>query len=320
MTSRISVLPNVELRLLRYVIAVAEELHFTRASERLHLATPSLSRQIRQLENVLGYALFERTTRAIALTPAGVAFVSEARRALAYTQRAIDAGAAAANDGGTNVVRVGYTPLIDTCQLQSIRELFIKAGNDATLVFQIAYSSAQVEQISSGYLDFGFVVLPIVSSVLRTAPLFRDRLVAAVPEGSALAAYQVLNAEHIAEEPVVWFGRLINSNLYQRFIESCRYAGFTPRVVREVSTVLEMLETVAAGAGVGFVKDTVPSRFRPEGIVFRELAAPGLSLEIGVVYRDEDCSEGLIALLQVLKHLSTSHHGDGPSAVKPGPG
>jgi DNA-binding transcriptional LysR family regulator len=97
----LSALPSLELRLFRYVIAVAEELNFTRAAARLHLAAPSLSRQIRQLEDALGYTLFEPTTRATTLTPAGAAFVTEAKRALACAQRAVEAGVAASGSPET---------------------------------------------------------------------------------------------------------------------------------------------------------------------------------------------------------------------------
>lgn len=316
MTSLASLLPSLELRLLRYVIAVAEELHFTRASMRLHIATPSLSRQVRQLEQLLGYALFERKTREVTLTPAGVAFVAEARRALMYTQRAIEAGAAA-SVGDTGVIRIGYTPLLDTALLPQIRDSFAHAMHDATLLFQSTYSTAQMDQILSGRLRAGLVVLPIAASDLRTDSVFRDRLVAAVPERSNMATRPVLCPEDIAEQPIIWFGSLTNANLYRYFVESCQQAGFTPNITQEVSTVMEMLDLVSAGAGIGFAKESVQARLHLEGTIFRELAAPKLSIEIGVAYRDEAPSQSLAAFLQVLAQLSTRDHGNEASTVEP---
>jgi DNA-binding transcriptional LysR family regulator len=316
MTPFTSVLQNIELRLFRYAIAVAEELHFTRASSRLHLATPSLSRQIRQLEETLGYQLFERTTRAIALTPAGVAFVAEARRVLAYAQRAVDAGAiAAANDDTTDVVRVGYTPLMDGCQVRHIRELLSQADRSATIVFQSSFSLTQVDQILSGYLDAGFVVLPIAPGTLRTALVFRDRLVAAVPDKSKLAAHAVLSASQFSGQPVVWFGRLANPHLYQHLVESCRQAGFTPSIIHEVSTITEMLEVVARGDAVGFVKGSVQSQFRPQGVTFREVVRPELTLDIGFAYDDKHHGEKIGTFVDLLQQLRADGSACGPSAI-----
>lgn len=297
------ILPSLDLRLLRYAVAVAQELHFTRASEHLHLATPSLSRQIRQLEQVLGYPLFERKTRTVALTPAGVAFVAEARRALMHAQRAIEAGLAA-SVGETNVIRVGYTPLLCAAFLQRIREAFAQSTSDTPVLFQSTYSTSQIDQILCGRLDVGLVVLPVAEGELRVERIFRCRLVAAIPESSDLAKKAVMGPEEMAGQPLIWFGERTNPQLYRHLLECCQQAGFMPNIAHEVTTVMEILDLVAAGMGIGFVKDSVPSHIRPEGIVFREIAAPEFAVDIGVAYVDEDCSEGLLAFLDVLKQLT----------------
>lgn len=318
MTERIddwaTILPHLELRLLRYAIAVAEELHFTRASERLRVATPSLSRQIRQLEQLLGYALFERKTRAVALTPAGAAFVTEARRALMHTQRAAEAGAAASM-GKTDIIRVGYTPLLGSAILLQIREAFAQSTKGMPALFQSTYSTAQIDQVLHGYMDTGLVVLPLAANGLRTDRVFRFRLIAAIPESSALAKQVVVGPEEMTRQPIIWFGKLVNPQLYTDFVVRCQHAGFTPNVAHEVSTVMEMLDSVAAGVGIGFVKDTIPSLFSPQGIVFRDLAAPEFVLEIGVTYRDEECSDSLLVFLQILKQLSDNRRDNGLSAL-----
>jgi DNA-binding transcriptional LysR family regulator len=297
------ILLSLELRLLRYTVAVAQELHFTRASERLHVATPALSRQIRQLEQTLGYALFERRTRTVALTPAGAAFVAEARRALMHAQRAIEAGHAA-SVGETNVIRVGYTPLLCAGVLPRIREAFAQSASDIPVLFQSAYSISQIDQILCGRLDVGLVVLPVAVGELRVERMFRSRLVAAVPENSALAKRAAVEPEEMAGQPIIWFGKLVNPQLYEHFVGCCQQAGFTPNVAYEVTTVTEMLDLVAAGAGIGFVQDHVPSHLRLEGIVFRELAAPKFALDIGAAYVDEDCSESVLVFLDVVRQLA----------------
>jgi DNA-binding transcriptional LysR family regulator len=309
-------LPGLELRLLRYVIAVAEELHFTKASMRVHLATPSLSRQIRQLEQTLGYALFERGTRAVALTQAGSAFVAEARQALLYARRAVEAGATA-NAGGTSVIRIGYTPLLCAALLAQIRQACARISDGTHLVFQSTYSTTQIDYILRGRLDVGLVVLPIAPGELRFDRVFQSSLVAAIPKDWDLAKREVIGPEEMAGQPIIWFGRHINPQLYQYLLERCQHAGFIPNIAHEVTTVMEMLDSVAAGVGISFVKDTIPSLFRPQGIVFREIAAPGLALDIGVAYRDGNNRENLITFFQALKQLSASYRHDELSAVIP---
>lgn len=315
----VSPVPGLDLRLLRYVIAVAEELHFTKASMRLHLATPSLSRQIHQLEQAIGYALFERQTRTVALTPAGFAFVTEARRALLYARRAVEAGAVA-NSGRRHALRVGYTPLLCAVVLTQIDRTFMQTMDGVPLHFQSMYSVAQIDQILGGRLDVGLVALPVATNDVHTDRLFRSRLVAAIPEDSELAASVAVGPKELAGQPIIWFERFINPPLYQYFVDCCQQAGFAPNIVYEVSTAMEILDSVAAGMGISFVKDTVPSRFRPQGVAFRELAVPELALDIGVAYRVEDRTENLLTLLQVLKQLSDRYRNCGSSAVDPGSG
>ena len=307
-------LPGVELRLLRYVIAVAEELHFTKASMRLHLATPSLSRQIRQLEQVLGYTLFERKPRAVTLTPAGLAFVAEARHALFYARRAVEAGATI-HAGESSVIRVGYTPLLCATLLAQIRHACAQFSAQLHLLFQSRYSITQIEQVLWGRLDAGLVVLPVAPTELHIDQLFQSRLVAAVPEDSPLAKNAVIGPAEIVEQPLVWFGKHVNPQLYQDFLQRCREAGFTPNIVHEATTVMEILDSVAAGIGISFVEDTVASRFCPRGIVFREIAVPSFVLHIGIAYRDGNCSASLLTFLRVLKELSGSYHNEERSAI-----
>lgn len=309
-------LPGLELRLLRYVIAVAEELHFTKASRRVHLATPSLSRQIRQLEQTLGYALFERGTRAVALTPAGSAFVAEARQALLYARRAVEAGATA-NVGETRVIRVGYTPLLCASILARIRQACARVSDGTHLLFQSTYSSTQIDYILCGRLDVGLVVLPIAPTELRFDRVFQSSLVAAIPKDSDLAKSVVIGPEEMAGQPIIWFGRHINPQLYQYFLERCQHAGFTPNIAHEVTTVMEMLDLVATGMGISFVKDTIPSLFRPQGIVFRAIAVPGIALDIGVAYRDGNNRENLLTFFQALEQVSAIYRHDELSAITP---
>src|ERR1700689_433256 len=133
----------VELRLLRYVIAVAEELHFGRAAKRLHLSPPALSKQIKDLERDLGYALFERRTREVLLTPAGSAFVVEARQVLVRLERAVECGYAASR-GDTGVLSIGYSPWFRPSLLLGLQAKFAERVPGTRLALYSAYSTTQI--------------------------------------------------------------------------------------------------------------------------------------------------------------------------------
>lgn len=294
---------SVELRHLRYAIAVAEDLHFTRASEKLHLATPSLSKQIRQLEQVVGYALFERRTREVRLTPAGAVFVAEARQALAHVERAVACGAAASR-GDSGVLSVGYTPLLDGARLILIRDRYAKANSGVPLQFHSSYTVPQIDHILNGYLRAGLVVLPLESEELRIASIFRDRLIAAVPADSALATQASIHPHQLASERLIWFGKATNPYLDDHLRKWCRRAAFIPNFAYEITTAEEVLDLVASGFGVSFVKASLQNCLHRQGVVFRELTPPDLFLDIGVAYRHHDPSRALQILLRVLSELS----------------
>ena len=152
--------PGVELRLYRYVAAIAEELNFTRASAKLHVAQPALSRQIKQLEDYLGTLLFERDRRGVRLTPAGEAFNAEARLTLFHAQRAVD-GARAAKGQQKGPWKLGYTPLLDRRILAKVRQHLSVAHPTANIQLASSYTSEQADALMRGKLQAGLVILPI---------------------------------------------------------------------------------------------------------------------------------------------------------------
>src|SRR6202167_3776190 len=168
----------VELRLLRCVIAVAEELHFGRAAKRLNLSAPALSKQIKDLERDLGYALFERRTREVLLTPAGTAFVAEARQALVRVERAVECGYAASR-GDTGVLSIGYSPWFRPSILVALQKAFAERVPGTRLDLHSAYSTTQIELLLKGMLQAGIVELPADAPGLETHSVWHDELLAA---------------------------------------------------------------------------------------------------------------------------------------------
>src|SRR5580704_17982069 len=164
--------PGVELRLYRYVAAIAEELNFTRASAKLHVAQPALSRQIRQLEDYLGTRLFDRDHRGVRLTPAGEAFTAEARLTLFHAQRAVE-GARAAKGQHKGPWRLGYSPLLDRRILGKVRQHFSTAHPSADIQLASSYTSEQADALMRGKLQAGLVILPVREEGLACEPLYR---------------------------------------------------------------------------------------------------------------------------------------------------
>lgn len=245
----------VEIRLIRYVIAVAEELHFGRAASHLHLSPPSLSKQIKNLEVYLGYALFERKTRDVILTPAGKAFVAEARHALLHVEQAVEYGYAA-SQGDTGAFRVGYSPWFRPSLLLALQEKFCIRFPNRPFELLSSYSTSQVSMLLRGYLQASIVELPFHGQGLLTRCVWRDRLVAAVPSKHHLADCGILRRDDFLVEPVIWLAQTLHPALYQHFLDSLRTSGQTPRVGHEVNSIPEMLDLVAARSR-NWVRETI---------------------------------------------------------------
>lgn len=294
----------VELRLLRYVIAVAEELHFGRAAKRLHLSPPALSKQIKDLEHVLGYLLFERKTREVILTPAGAAFVAEARLALVHVERAMECGYAASR-GDTGVLSLGYSPWFRPSLLMGLQATFAERVPKTRLALHSVYSTTQIELLLKGTLDAGIIELPPDGETLETHCIWHDELVVALPEKHPLASRTQIDRQDLANEPIIWMAEALHPPLHRYFLESWQRLGYSPTIAHEVSTVAELFDLIEAGAGIGFVKRSIVERVREPGVVFRELSGPRLFIDTGIAYRPENRSEALRVLIELLREQKT---------------
>jgi len=291
---------HVEIRLLRYVIAVAEELHFARASGRLNLSPPSLSRQIKELEQVLGYLLFERRTRDVVLTPAGAAFVAEARTALLHVVRAIECGYTASR-GNNSALEVGYSPWLRPSLLLALQSSFGEKVPGARLLLRSAYPMHQVDLLLKGAIQAGVVEFPIQAAGLQTHRVWHDELLAALPANHPELNLAQVNGSDVAKRPVIWMAKSLHPSLYEYLVESFGRLGYSLQIVHEVSTFSEMLDLVAAGAGIGFVKKALASNAHEPGVAFRELGVPKLGIDTGVAYRGDNKSEALRVFIQLLR-------------------
>lgn len=278
----------MELRHLRYFVAVAEELHFSRAAARLSMAQPPLSQQIQQLEAELGVRLFVRAPRRVALTHAGSVFLEAARDILERTERAAEA-ARRADRGETGTLRVGFagSAAFDVMPLavRTYRERY----PGVEVLLREMNTLEQVEALLGEHLDVGILWMPVSGPGLRTAVVRREPFIVALPEGHPLAAREQIAPAALAGEPFILLPRHWQSGFYDAVIAYCHAQGFSPRVVQEATEIHTIVGLVTAGLGVSLVPASVRD-LRGNGVAFRPLEGDPPLAEMAVVWRRDDPS------------------------------
>jgi DNA-binding transcriptional LysR family regulator len=274
----------MELRHLRYFVAVAEHLSFGRAAARLHVSQPPLSRQIRALEGELGATLFSRTRRSVRLTAAGVALLPEARRLLRDAD-ALQAGARRLAAGEVGTLALGFISVAAYNLLPELAPEFRRRHPGIRLALREATSDVQLAALQQGELDVGLVLPPADAPGLDYAPLLEDTLVAALPAGRGGRGPIALGA--LRDEPFILFPRPVGVSLYDAIVGACRRAGFAPRVEQEAIQMQTIVSLVAAGMGVALVPGALVN-LRRTGVVYRPLAGTRPRIELGVAWRGAD--------------------------------
>jgi DNA-binding transcriptional LysR family regulator len=258
----------MELRQLRYFVAVAEELHFGRAAARVHIAQPPLSQQIKGLEAELGVLLLQRTRRSVALTPAGAAFLEQARDILARAGQAAET-ARRVQAGEEGRLAVGFVnPAMDAFLARTVAAFRTRRPGVALTLVEAA-TVEQVEEVRAGRLDLGFIRLygePPAGLAVRLA--CREPYVLALPRGHRLARRDRVALFALQGEPVILTPARYGAALRAAMLTALARAGATPAPAQEARTKQTALSLVAAGAGLALVPES--SRvWRREGVVFR---------------------------------------------------
>jgi DNA-binding transcriptional LysR family regulator len=272
----------MELRHLRYFVAVAEELHFRRAAERLHIAQPAVSEQVRKLEDELGVRLFDRTQRSVALTDAGVALLPEAHRVLRHAEAA-QLAARSASDLPASALRIGYVPTaLSAGVLRTLRRLAAGTPNLRTTM-EPGCGLELVGAVRAGELDAAVVSLPVPTAGLRVTPIGEQRAVAVFPVGHEHAVKPHIALERIAPERIVVLPRDADRPFYDAVLATCCAAGISPTLVEMPDGQVDrMLLAVAAGAGMAMLPECVGERYADAGVRFVPLEgeSPGLTAAI----------------------------------------
>lgn len=277
----------IELRHLRYFIAVAEELHFGRAAARLHISQPPLSQQIQALERELGgLKLFERNQRRVALTEAGQQFLIQSYAVLDSVQNAVSI-AHRSGRGEFGVLRIGFTGSMPFTGVmpQLIRD-FREAYPGVELRLEELPSINQVELLLKGSLDVGFTrrLTNVPLEKVETYRLLEERLVVAFPAGHALAEKPEITIPMLADEKFVMYARPIGAGLYDQIMSMCLAAGFSPKVAQEARHMPTIIGLVSAGVGIGIVAPAM-RQMRVSNVVYRKLKAAGSKTEVLLVSR-----------------------------------
>jgi DNA-binding transcriptional LysR family regulator len=298
----------MELRHLRYFLAIVAERHFTRAARRLGIAQPPLSQQIRQLEEEVGATLFTRTARGVTLTAAGEAFLPHAEAALREVDRARTA-ARRVTHGDLGTLRVGFTsaaslnPLVPAA-ISSFRNTY----PDVELRLIVQATSPLLAQLSQDQIDVAFVrPTSTERQSLRAIPLPDERLWIALPSGHALATRTRLRLDELRDQPFILYPRANGSLLYDAIIAACQRAGFSPRVVQEAPQMASIVSLVAAGVGVTLVPESV-CQLRPVGVRYVRIKGQAPVAMLWLVAQRSASTSGLDNFLRhAEKFFKTPH-------------
>lgn len=293
--------PQIDLRLLRYFIAVAEEGHLTKAAQRIGIQQPPLSQQIRVLEKELGVTLFNRLPRGMELTDSGVALLADARAILAQLESTV-AGVRRIAEGKMGRIAVGFTESASLHPfVHAVIRAFRAAAPDVALKVEETNTHELVEALRQKRLDLAFVRSPVGdASGLTMETMLVEEMVAALPVDHPLAAggrKKSIALAALAEESFIMTRRPSGPGLYDTIIAACHAAGFSPRVMQESSKNLSTLSLVAAGLGVSVIPASL-TRVNAEGIAYLKLNdAPELKAPLHLAYREGGIS-GAAALMR----------------------
>lgn len=276
----------MDIRAMACFVAVAEELHFRRAAERLHLTQPSLSQRIRALEHEIGADLFVRDRRSVALTPAGQAFLEPARRAIDNARIAREQALRAVR-GEVGRLRLGFTVLAFYGLLPEAVQAFRRRHPDVEVELAEMNSPSLELALASGKIDLAILHPPLSHPDLAIHPLTDEPLMLALPEGHSLADFQEVPIGALADEPMLIAPRHIGPSIYDRMIALFQSEGVTPRIVQEVTPMTTMAGLVAAGAGLGFVTRGLSRQSRP-GVIYRPVTPTPPSLPMAASWLKPD--------------------------------
>jgi len=295
----------MELRHLRYFIAVAEELHFSNAAERLRIAQPPLSQQIQQLEAELGVELFHRKTkRQVRLTEAGQVFLQEAYQLLSQLERAIELTQRTGR-GERGQLRIGFTSLVTYDVLPAILRRFREEFPDVELVLQELTTSQQEQALRDRFIHVGFAHPPLEDNTLFQECIHQASLIVALPEIHPLAKQESISVRSLAHESFIMFPRYLGSGLYDQILNLCQISNFSPKVTQEAIQMQTIIGLVSAGMGIAIVASSLQNLQR-SGVVYRPIEEKTPAIETAMIWHPENITPVLSEFFHVVRTICNS--------------
>jgi len=272
---------DIEVRHLRYFLAVAETLHFSKAAERLGIAQPPLSQQIRRLEQLIGHRLFDRTTRGVKLTLAGQLLADRARSTIEKVHDDLEQ-VRRLGRGEEGTLTVGFSGSVMFTRLPAAIETYRRRYPKVELRLQELVTQAQILALLDGTLDMAFMRDGDPTDGIQIETVLREPYVAVLPGRHALARKRALHVADLRHEPFILFARRLGPLAFDRTMACCERSGFRPNIVQEAPQWPTLVSLVAAGLGVTLAPGCVANVKIP-GAVYREIhSAARTTIDLGV--------------------------------------
>ncbi len=275
----------IEVRQARYFVAVAEELHFGRAAERLRMSQPPLSQAIRQLERQVEAHLLERTSRTVSLTGAGTVLLRHCYTLLAAAERAHTA-TAQAQSGQLGTFTLGAVTSAFADPLPTVLKRFRADRPQVELRAHEVGTHEGVQALLDMKLDIAVIRYSGADPRLRTHVLRRDHLVAALPNNRNYSTGEPVELSALGDELWVWIPRAVSPGYHDELVTACRQSGFSPRVHHHATSIYSQLAMVACGLGIALVPQTAVVSLT--GVQYVPLRDPFSLVELAVVHRARD--------------------------------
>ncbi len=289
---------DASLRQLRYFAVLAEELHFGKAASRLGISQPSLTRQIQLLEKIVGTALLDRTQRAVSLTPAGVAFVAQARATLNYHDRSLETARNVAGRKQESLA-IGFEPCAHFHNLPMVLKQFVVRYPGIRLSSFEMSASEQAEAVARNRIDAGFMHPPVPDDPLFAFDLVgEERFVVAMPSAHKLASRRRVPCSALASEKFALYPRSIAPGCYDAVQQICKAAGFSPEIIHETNEISVVLSLIPVSGVVTLFPECVRQRRAP-GVVFRDIEGAVTTVPCGFLRRSGDVNPHVAHFLTV---------------------
>ncbi len=293
--------PHVEIRHLRYFVAVAEELHFGRAALRLHLAQPALSQQIQRLEEIVGAPLLLRTSRSVRLSAAGEIFLERSRRTLRDVRLHVEEARGVAR-GESGFLNVGFIGSGMLASLPLVLQRYRVAYPLVTMHLHESFTSRVIAGLAAGTLDAGLLRDGDPHPELETETLFTEPYVAVLPAAHALARQKSVAAARLRDEPFVFYARSAGALAFDKPLSLCGGIGFRPRIVQEASNWLTIVRLIASGFGVSIAPACVAALAGGD-VVCVPLRETDIVSRVELAYRKEEQRPIVRALANVARRV-----------------